>query len=418
MPCTVSRKIVLGLVLVLSVIVSAAPAAAACLPNNTACGAPIQANDRLCCPGSICGPWGNVCQPGCRIGGVAYRAGNPNPANPCQVCTPAVSTTAWSNAATGTACSDNNSCTLNDRCQAGSCVPGSPVVCTALSVCHLAGVCNPATGVCTNPVNDGAPCTDGNLCTQTDACQGGSCIGTNPVVCPAPDQCHNLGTCNPGIGTCSNPIKYNGTACNDTNPCTQTDTCQGGSCVGGNPVNCDANPCTDPCHLSGTCDTATGLCVRPDAPNGTPCNDGDICNLDTCQAGTCTPAVPNPNFDHCANGVKDCDEIGVDCGGSCPACSCGPSCSTVSCEGSSDACGTGQGGRSCLCTQTTEAACFCIDRPLCPLPACTTSSDCAAGEQCIETCNGCSGQYKLCFPACGVLGPLRMSVGGSDPLQK
>jgi len=46
---------------------------------------------------------------------------------------------------------------------------------------------------------------------------------------------------------CSNPNAANGTACNDGNACTQTDTCQGGACVGGNyswsgflqPVNAD-----------------------------------------------------------------------------------------------------------------------------------------------------------------------------------
>ena len=59
---------------------------------------------------------------------------------------------------------------------------------------------------CSNPTKaDGTPCNDGNACTQTDTCQAGTCTGANPVTCAAPDQCHDAGTCNPATGVCSNP---------------------------------------------------------------------------------------------------------------------------------------------------------------------------------------------------------------------
>ena len=38
------------------------------------------------------------------------------------------------------------------------------------------------------------PDNDGNVCTQTDTCQGGICVGSNPVVCTASDQCHLFAT--------------------------------------------------------------------------------------------------------------------------------------------------------------------------------------------------------------------------------
>src|SRR5207247_9484497 len=66
-----------------------------------------------------------------------------------------------------------------------------------------------------------------------------------PNAC-APDQCSG---------------QLDGTACNDGNACTQTDTCQAGACVGSNPVVCSAS---DQCHVAGTCDTATGVCSNPD----------------------------------------------------------------------------------------------------------------------------------------------------------
>ena len=52
---------------------------------------------------------------------------------------------------------------------------------------------------------NGTACNDGNACTQTDTCQAGVCAGANPVVCTASDQCHVAGTCNPTTGVCSNP---------------------------------------------------------------------------------------------------------------------------------------------------------------------------------------------------------------------
>ena len=85
---------------------------------------------------------------------------------------------------------------------------GNPVTCTASDQCHTAGTCNPATGVCSNPAKaNGTACNDGNACTQTDTCQAGACTGANPVTCAASDQCHVAGTCNPATGMCSNPAR-------------------------------------------------------------------------------------------------------------------------------------------------------------------------------------------------------------------
>src|SRR5262249_21974715 len=143
------------------------------------------------------------------------------------------------NKTNGTQCDDSNACTRSDTCQAGVCTGANPVVCTALDQCHVAGVCDTGTGICSNPAKaDGASCNDGNGCTQTDTCQAGACTGANPVVCAALDQCHVAGVCDTGTGVCSNPVKTDGTACNDGNACTQTDTCAAGVCSGSNPVVC------------------------------------------------------------------------------------------------------------------------------------------------------------------------------------
>src|SRR6185295_19411371 len=90
----------------------------------------------------------------------------------------------------------------NDVCTNGTC-GGSAVVCAALDQCHTAGVCNPTTGTCSNPLKaNGSACNDSNLCTQTDTCQNGTCTGMSPVMCAAPSQCQNAGTCDMTTGTC------------------------------------------------------------------------------------------------------------------------------------------------------------------------------------------------------------------------
>src|SRR5207249_4522688 len=146
----------------------------------------------------------------------------------------------------------------SDTCRSGVCAGGNPVVCPAPDQCHDAGTCNPATGACsTQDQREGSACNDDNACTRSDNCRNGVCAGSNPVVCPAQDQCHDAGTCNPATGTCSNPGKPDGSACNDGNACTRSDTCQSGVCTGGNPVVC---PAPDQCHDAGTCNPATGAC--------------------------------------------------------------------------------------------------------------------------------------------------------------
>jgi cysteine-rich repeat protein len=164
-------------------------------------------------------------------------------------------------------------------------------VCTALDQCHDVGTCASGTGLCSNPNKaDGATCNDSNACTQTDTCVAGSCTGGNPVVCTALDQCHDPGTCAPGTGTCSNPNKADGATCDDSNACTQTDTCTAGACTGGNPVVCTA---LDQCHDPGVCFPGTGLCTNPNAADGTTCDDGNSCTLsDTCTAGVCAGTSP------------------------------------------------------------------------------------------------------------------------------
>ena len=234
----------------------------------------------------------------------------------------------------GQSCNDGSACTIGDTCQSGACT-GAPVVCTASDQCHVAGQCDPSTGVCSDPpAPDGVDCNDRDHCTTTDTCQGGACVGENPVVCTPIDACHLAGTCNSGTGLCSHPPKEplictpvdqcnapgtcdagtgacttdlqpDGTSCTDGDACTQTDGCQAGACTGSDPVDCSD---VGVCQLAGTCDSFTGECAGSPAPDGTACGSGPIATCSTgpiCATGAC---AANGSGDTDADGVCDADD--------------------------------------------------------------------------------------------------------------
>jgi hypothetical protein len=224
-------------------------------------------------------------------------------------------------------CDDGDLCTQNDRCNgSGTCI-GDPVVCQPLDGCHLPGVCDGATGTCSNPVApNGTACDDGNPCTLTDTCFNGACIGGNPVDCTAPDQCHENGICDPVSGECSNAEKPDGTACDDSNPCTDPDACQAGVCTGaplpdgttcGEVVICLSGLCVSGCYIDGAfhnadaenqanpcqrCDPTVSTSAWSPAPAGTGCDDGDACTEnDQCDENGACGGDPMPDGSACAD---------------------------------------------------------------------------------------------------------------------
>jgi len=85
-----------------------------------------------------------------------------------------------------------------------------------------------------------------------------------PTTCVAPDACH-IATL---VGaSCDLSVAPDGTACDDSNACTQTDTCQSGVCTGGNPVECAASA-QCPGTTEASCDPTTGTCAAPQRRSG------------------------------------------------------------------------------------------------------------------------------------------------------
>jgi RHS repeat-associated protein len=347
--------------------------------------------------------------PGACTAGVCQATCGCDDGNPCttDVCD-AYGRCSHTTLANGTACTSTNKCSPTYSCQNGACTADDPVVCTA-PACQVAGTCDPATGICSTPtpVADGTSCTDGNACTLTDVCSAGTCVGQNPVVCSALDQCHVAGTCDPNTGACSNPAVPNGTACNDQNACTSGDTCSNGTCAGTNAVTCTAS---DSCHVAGTCDPLTGTCSNPEAPDGTACAANFACAMYACSAGACAPGAPvtcGP-VDQC-HVAATCDPATGACGASVPAadgtaCDDGNPCTT------GDACAAGQchgttplpagtvcaAANACTGTRTCDGAGTC-------LPGSGTTISVDDGNPCtVDTCDPNLGAVNTPIPGCGV----------------
>lgn len=127
------------------------------------------------------------------------------------------------------ACDDGNTCTSQDHCADGLCT-GTPVVCNDAVACTR-DACQPGVGCVFTP--DDMACQDDDPCTA-DVChlQTGcsSVVVPNGTACGQSD-CQLLSLC--VGGTCSRFPTPEGTACNDADPCTEADSCQGGMCVSG-----------------------------------------------------------------------------------------------------------------------------------------------------------------------------------------
>lgn len=123
---------------------------------------------------------------------------------------------------------------------------------------------------------------NGNKCASATACASGFCVDG---VCCAVSSCVSdscrVGVCQPDSGLCAQVAKSNGTACDDDNACTHTDSCQEGVCTGADPVICLAH---DECLDTGACDPATGMCTE------TAKVDGTMCSAGACTQGACMSA--------------------------------------------------------------------------------------------------------------------------------
>jgi subtilisin-like proprotein convertase family protein len=300
-----------------------------CNPSTGECEAVFQADGTSCEDGLYCTE-DDQCSAGVCTGGTPRSCEIMD--DVCQVgvcnedlrqCIPVV-------AEDGTLCDDRQNCTLDDFCQAGTCMPGptlvcqcpfgtdaecagfedgdkcngsqwvcnddffceladGPVICPPSGVECVSNVCDSFDGLCKlqDSINF-MPCDDGEFCSVADYCLSGTCQAGEARSCADLDSDCQTGVCDEGADQCVANAKPDGTSCEADGAGCTIDECRLGTCAFLENVECSlvADDCND-----GVCQNVGWgghVCVKGPLPDGTVCTDEpDPCTLDTCQGGWC-----------------------------------------------------------------------------------------------------------------------------------
>jgi hypothetical protein len=418
--------------------------------------------------GSACDDWnactvGDTCASGkCQSGANSCTCASDSDCNDANVCTLDICVSgkcATTFATSGTACDDHSACTGGDACNSGWCYGGAAIVCDDNNPCTN-DACDVSTG-CVYANNNSA-CDDGDVCTSGDICNGGACSGAGSCAdASAPDA----GAMDAGVGAGDDasssgndatgasdagsqdgggtafdgggPIKdggagddsgstmpdagatadagaggpcaglADGTACDDGNPCTTNDTCQGQKCGNGGFNKCDdGNPCT-----MDNCDPASGKCVYQ-SMDGMSCEDGNACTKnDSCQGGSCKPGA---NLCGPCNQDSDCNDNNPCTTELCAANKC-----MLAFTSAGTACDDGNactGPDTCSATGNCNGIPLkCDDGNICTMDSCdpmfgckpaamADGTACVTGDLCLQsTCQAaaCTTIKNLCVGNCG-----------------
>ncbi|MET0388882.1 MAG: hypothetical protein ABW321_23115, partial [Polyangiales bacterium] len=303
--------------------------------DNDACGGgacagtPRVCNDGLTCTTEVCSEPLGLCVPtiasGCLIAGACYADGDPDPSNPCHVCSPASSRITWTHRPVGTTCDDQQFCTTGETC-------------------NLLGLCVGTARNCA----DSLDCTidlcdeNANLCVSTPA---GCVIDGQCVAALATHPTNSCLQCNPLASTSAWSAKAAGALCDDGQFCTILDTCDASAACSGTPRTCnDLVACsTDSCDEAQDACTATfaGGCVIA----GSCVAGGDHDPLNNCNV--CEPASSRTNWTTRTAGEL-CDD-GL-------YCTSGEACSALGlCLGSARVCNDGLDCTNELCVELLQA---------------------------------------------------------------
>lgn len=203
-------------------------------------------------------------------------------------------------------CDDGNACTIDDCGERGCSY--SDVDCDDGNECTEDDSCDPQAG-CLNEPLPATPCDDGNECTVADSCAAdGTCAGESVAgCCLDATDCDDGRLCTDDSCLIASG-EFSGTCLNEDVVCDNPDLCSTAACdelTGAcTPTEITCTP-SDQCHDPGICDTATGECSDPVKPNGSPCDDGIASTEgEACLDGICTapagattcPCVAQPGW--------------------------------------------------------------------------------------------------------------------------
>jgi len=274
-----------------------------CSPDVNGCG-----------NGALCNAQTDSCVTtcvGCIVDGVCLAVGTEASGNPCFVCDPNRSTEEFTvaigkNCGAGpTACSLQDTCDGQGRCQPNNLPVGAACGSPASGACDQPDTCD-GSGSCQQRLaQNGLACDDGVFCTVGDQCQGGRCVPTANQNCGANRNCNESArqcqcqgcqigntcvvagginpsnacqVCDPNQSRTGFSANTGGQCGSGAAECSARDTCNAqGQCVANNLA--DGSRCAS--VIGGSCQG--GQCVAPRQPNGVPCASASECTSGFCR---------------------------------------------------------------------------------------------------------------------------------------
>ncbi|HEX6766111.1 MAG TPA: hypothetical protein VF103_11550, partial [Polyangiaceae bacterium] len=331
--------------------------------------------------GGSAGSGGTSSCEGCTIDGTCYADGTRNPSNDCEICDPGASSSRFS-PADDVPCDDGKYCTIDDRCEAGTCNGNARpcsdgVACNGEETCsESAQSCVPGTSQCPSTAvcnaDDDRCVEECQGCTIQDTCYAPDAVDPN-------DACR---VCDPARST-SAWSGNDGAACDDEAYCTVNDHCAGTTCTGsargcGDGIACNgAETCSEsidecvtgasPCDADERCNTNTdhcdpiATCGNSMVESGEACDDG----VNDGAYGGCMPGCAT-RAPRCGDGTVN-GQNGETCDGNCPTtCTSTGPCDTATLTGSGALC-------TAVCNHTAKMTCTNSDS-CCPAN-CTRAND-------------------------------------------
>jgi hypothetical protein len=212
----------------------------------------------------------------------------------------------------------------------------------------------PMTEIVTEP--DAPPDAGSNACTSSSELPGCTLVQEAPPECVTNSDCASLhcqngdciaASCDDGIANqgesaadCAGPCPAR---CAEGQACTSTGDCATGLFCPEQRRQCTQISCSDDARNGDEVGTDCGGSCPP-CPLGTACGANQDCATGVCRAGACVAQS-------CTDGILNQDESAADCGGSCPDCAAGRSC-RVAADCDSGVCdGRGCGGGNARCCQ-------------------------------------------------------------------
>jgi len=280
-------------------------------------------------------------------------------------------------------------CTTDEECEAEL---------APLAPCEVA-VCRIDTATCrAETAETGALCEDGSVCTVGDTCFGGTCLGGGPLECDDGNQSTD-DTCD-GVDGCANEARLG--ACHDGDECTIGDTCVDAVCVPEGQADCDDD---NPCSIDG-CDPSAG-CVWT-VRLGEACDDGDECTAgDVCATGSVCQGSAEVNcddFSPCTDDVCDIfngclNTFNVDGCDDADPCTYNDACNEGLCEGKDDPCDDGSECTLDSCHEVDGCQHLTHFGPCDDGSLCTVNDTCATGT-CVGTSNTCDDDNGCTIDYC------------------